>query len=313
MKHFIDFADAGDPMELVEKAVNIKKNPLRTRLGTDKVLGLVFFNSSLRTRMSTTRAAYNLGMQVMTLNVTQDSWQLEMQDGTVMDRGAAEHIREAAAVMGLYTDILGVRSFPSLQDRESDYKEELIHTFKRLSGVPIVNLESATVHPLQSLADLITIQELKDKNNPKIVLTWAPHIKALPQAVANSFCQWMLGTGADLHITQPQGMELSDHFTRGAKLYDNQEEALEGADFVYVKNWSSFRRYGEIYQDNAWMINLQKLGMTNKAGLMHCLPVRRNLVISDDALDSDHSLVLRQAENRIFAAQVVLQEILNTI
>jgi N-succinyl-L-ornithine transcarbamylase len=313
MRHFIDFDDAGEPLKLVEEARKIKKDPLADRAGEGKVLGLVFFNSSLRTRMSTTRAAYNLGMQVITLNVTQDSWQIEMEDGAVMDRGTAEHIREAAAVMGLYVDILGVRSFPGLKDRESDYKEELINSFRNLSGRPIVNLESATVHPLQSLADLITIEELKTRDKPKIVLTWAPHVKALPQAVANSFGQWMLGVDADLHIAQPQGLELSGNFTKGAKIYHNQEEALEGADFVYVKNWSSFQNYGKTHQDRTWMMDLEKLKYTANARLMHCLPVRRNLVIADDALDSEHSVVLKQAENRIFAAQVVLREILKNL
>jgi len=311
MKQFLSAADAPDPWGLVNEALYLKKHPFADKhLGENKVLGLIFFNSSLRTRMSTTRAAYNLGMQVMTLNVTQDSWQMETQEGAVMDKGNAEHIKEAIPVMASYCDILGVRSFPSLIHREQDYAESTINAFATLSGKPIVNLESATVHPLQSLTDLMTIKEFVKAERPKVVLSWAPHVKALPQAVPNSFAQWMLAADIDLTITHPKGMELAPEFTQDAHIENDQRKALEGADFVYVKNWSSYLDYGQLHHDRSWMMDLEKLKLTNHAKLMHCLPVRRNVVIADDALDSPHSIVQQQAHNRLFAAQAVLKNIL---
>ena len=313
MKNFLSVKDSPDPWALVQEALDLKANPFNHKtLGENKVLGLVFFNSSLRTRMSTTRAAYNLGMQVMALNVSQDSWQLETEDGAIMDKGNAEHIKEAIPVMASYCDMMGVRSFPGLIDRERDYAEILLKAFSNLSDKPIINLESATLHPLQSLTDLMTIKELSKVEKPKVVLTWAPHVKALPQAVPNSFAQWMLAAGVDLTIAQPVGMELSPEFTQGAKLEWDQDKALENADFVYVKNWSSFNNYGQLSSDASWQMTKAKLDLTNNAKLMHCLPVRRNVVISDDALDSDHSVVQQQAHNRLFAAQAVLKKILES-
>ncbi len=311
MKHFISVKDAPNPETLVIEAIALKKSPFdHQQIGKNKVLGLVFFNSSLRTRMSTTRAAYNLGMQVMTLNVSQDSWQLEMEDGSIMNKGTAEHIKEAIPVMAAYCDILAVRSFPGLKDREKDYQDRLMASFIEMAGIPIINLESATLHPLQSLTDLMTIREHQKTNKPKVVLTWAPHVKPLPQSVANSFSEWMMAAEMDFTITHPPGMDLSVQFTGLAPIEHDQNKALEGADFVYVKNWSSFSNYGKFDKNPDWMVTKEKLKATNSAKLMHCLPVRRNVVISDDALDSEHSIVQQQAHNRLFAAQAVLKKIL---
>jgi N-succinyl-L-ornithine transcarbamylase len=313
MKHFLSVEDAPDPWALVKEALALKQNPFADKaLGENKVLGLVFFNSSLRTRMSTTRAAYNLGMQVMALNVSQDSWQLETEDGAIMDKGNAEHIKEAIPVMASYCDMMGVRSFPGLIDRERDYSEVLLHAFAKMSGKPIINLESATVHPLQSLTDLMTIKELSIVEKPKVVLSWAPHVKALPQAVPNSFAQWMIAAGVDLTITHPVGMELAPEFSQGAHIEWNQKKALENADFVYVKNWSSYSNYGQLSSDASWMMTKEKLDLTHNARMMHCLPVRRNVVIADDALDSEHSIVQQQAYNRLFAAQAVMKTLLKS-
>lgn len=311
MKNFISVKDTDSPQNLVQKAIEIKKDPFSDReLGRNKVLGMVFFNSSLRTRMSTARAAYNLGMQVMTLNVSQDSWQLEMEDGSVMNKGTAEHIKEAIPVMASYCDLLAVRSFPGLKDREKDYQDRLMKSFVEMAGIPVVNLESATLHPLQSLTDLMTINEYQKNDKPKVVLSWAPHVKPLPQSVANSFSEWMMAAEMDFAITHPPGMDLSVEFTGLAPIEHNQEKAFENADFIYVKNWSSFSDYGKFGNDPNWMITKAKMDLTNNAKLMHCLPVRRNVVISDDALDSDHSIVREQAHNRLFAAQAVLRELL---
>mgnify|MGYP002653337378 CR=1 FL=1 len=313
MQHFTSVHDVTNPLGLVQKALSIKKNPFALKaLGANKTLGLLFFNSSLRTRMSSQKAAANLGMDVIVMNVTQDSWQIEMEDGVVMDGGTAEHIREAAAVMGQYCDILGVRSFPSLTDREADYNERIINAFKHHSGTPIVSLESATLHPLQSLADLITIAEYKKADKPKVVLTWAPHIKALPQAVSNSFAQWVNKTDYDFTIVQPEGFELKEEFTKGANIAYDQKEAFNGADFIYVKNWSSYNDYGKVGTAKDWLINQEKLAVTNQAKVMHCLPVRRNVVIADDVLDSQSSIVIPQAGNRVYSAQVVFQTVLET-
>ena len=313
MQHFTSVLDVTDPMGLVQKALAIKKDPFAMKaLGQNKTLGLLFFNSSLRTRMSSQKAAANLGMDVIVMNVTQDSWQIEMEDGVVMNGGTAEHIREAAGVMGQYCDILGVRSFPSLTDREADYTEKIINAFKAHAGCPIVSLESATLHPLQSLADLITIAEFKQVEKPKVVLTWAPHIKALPQAVSNSFAQWLTQTDYDFTVVQPEGFELSEEFTKGANIMHDQTAALEGADFVYVKNWSSYHDYGKVGKMEDWLVDQAKLANTNHAKVMHCLPVRRNVVIADDVLDSKSSIVIPRAGNRVYSAQAVLQEILET-
>lgn len=311
MKKFISVKDAPNPEALVKEAMALKTDPFSNRdLGRNKVLGLVFFNSSLRTRMSTTRAAYNLGIQVMTLNVSQDSWQLEMEDGSIMNKGTAEHINEAIPVMASYCDILAVRSFPGLKDRERDYQDRLMASFVEKSGIPVVNLESATLHPLQSLTDLMTIREYQKTEKPKVVLTWAPHVKPLPQSVANSFSEWMMASEMDFTITHPPGMDLSVEFTGLAPIEHNQKKAFEGADFIYVKNWSSFSDYGKFDKNPEWMVTKEKMDLTNQAKLMHCLPVRRNVVISDDALDSEHSIVEQQAHNRLFAAQAVLKQLL---
>ena len=311
MNHFISVKDVENPEQLAQEAIAIKANPFAEKsLGINKGLGLIFFNSSLRTRMSTTRAAYNLGMQVMTLNVSQDSWQLEMEDGSVMNKGNAEHIKEAIPVMAAYCDVLAVRSFPGLKDREKDYQDRLMNSFVELAQKPIINLESATLHPLQSLTDLMTIREHQKSDKPKVVLSWAPHVKPLPQSVANSFAQWMMATDTDLTITHPPGMDLSVEFTGLAPIEHNQEKAFEGADFIYVKNWSSFSDYGKFDKNPDWLINKAKMDLTNDAKMMHCLPVRRNVVISDDALDSQHSIVQQQAHNRLFAAQAVLKKII---
>lgn len=314
MQHFTSVDDVSDPLGLVKRGLSIKMSPFeQNALGRNKTLGLLFFNSSLRTRMSTQKAAANLGMSTIVMNVTQDSWQIEMEDGVVMDGGKAEHIREAAAVLGQYCDILGVRSFPALEDREADYREVILNAFLKFSGVPVVSLESATLHPLQSLADMMTIAEFKKVRRPKVILSWAPHVKALPQAVANSFSQWVTRMDVDFSIVQPEGFELADQFTQGAKILHDQEEAFEGADFIYVKNWSSYEQYGKVGTDRSWTVDQGKLENTNDAKVMHCLPVRRNVVISDDVLDSASSIVIQQAANRVYSAQAVLTEILENL
>jgi N-succinyl-L-ornithine transcarbamylase len=314
MKHFISPADVQHVDELVKSGISLKKNPFAFKhLGENKTIGLIFFNSSLRTRLSTQKAAQSLGMNVMVMNVGQDSWQLEMEDGVFMDAGKAEHIKEAAAVIGSYCNIIAVRSFAELTDREADYKEQVMAKFKQYAGVPIVNLESSTRHPLQSLADLITIQEHKKTDKPKIVLTWLPHFKPLPQAVANSFAEWMNLTDYDLTITHPEGYELNEAYRGNAKIIYNQDEALEGADFVYGKNWSSYESYGKVLStDPSWAITKAKMDLTNQGKFMHCLPVRRGLKVADEVLDSDTSLVIQQAANREWSAQAVLKKILES-
>lgn len=276
-------------------------------------MGLLFLNPSMRTRLSTQIAAENLGMKVIVFNVGQDGWALEFEDEAIMSGSTVEHVKDAAPIMGKYFDILGIRTFPSLQNKTDDYSELYINQFMKYAGIPIVSLESATLHPLQSLTDIITIQEcFKEKRRPKIVLTWAPHVKALPQCVANSFAQWVNAWGeADFVITHPEDYELDEKFTRGATIELNQDKALQGADFVYVKNWSTYTDYGRIYcNDPSWMLTQKKLEVTNKAKVMHCLPVRRNVELSDEILDSTSSVVTQQASNRVWAAQAVLSELL---
>ncbi|WP_420317710.1 acetylornithine carbamoyltransferase [Ekhidna sp.] len=314
MKHFISTKEVADLTGLIKTSKEIKQNPhADSELGRNKTLGLVFFNSSLRTRMSTTRAAYNLGMNVIALNVSSDSWQLEFSDGIRMDGGTAEHIREAVPVLCSYCDIIGVRSFPALVNREEDYSEKVINSFIEFGTCPVVNLESATLHPLQSFTDMMTIEEFKSVDRPKVVMTWAPHIKALPQAVSNSFLQWAKQMDFELTITHPEGLELASEFTEGIQVEYNQEKAFEKADFVYVKNWSSYQDYGKVVDQPDWEITLEKLRNTNEAKVMHCLPVRRNVVIADNVLDSDHSIVIPQAQNRLFTAQTILKEILTCL
>jgi N-succinyl-L-ornithine transcarbamylase len=315
MKLFSSVHDVQNINALVNEALALKKNPYGFQhLGKNKTIGLVFLNPSLRTRMSTQKAALNLGMNVMVLNIDKEGWALELQDGAVMNKGTVEHIREAAAVMGQYVDIIGVRSFPGLKDREEDYSEAIFNKFVKFCGVPVVSLESATRHPLQSLADLVTIEELKTKQRPKVVLTWAPHIKPLPQAVPNSFAEWMCKADVDFVITHPKGYELSTDFTNGATILHDQQEALKDADFIYVKNWSAFEPYGKVLPGNEnWMLTNESLKATNNAKVMHCLPVRRNLELSDEILDGPNSVVVHEAGNRVWAAQAVLKDILESL
>jgi N-succinyl-L-ornithine transcarbamylase len=314
MKNFISVKDVKDIQGLVSTALEFKKNPLKdSTLGQGKRIGLLFLNPSMRTRLSTQLAAENLGMKSVVFNVGQEGWALEFEEEVIMSGSTVEHVKDAAPILGNYFDILGVRTFPSLQNKVDDYSELYINQFIKYAGIPIISLESATLHPLQSLTDIITIQEnFKGKRKPKIVLTWAPHVKALPQCVANSFAQWVNAWGkADLTITHPEEYELDEQFTKGAMVEHDQTRALQGADFVYVKNWSTYTDYGKIYcNDPSWMLTKNKLRITNKAKVMHCLPVRRNVELSDEVLDNPNSLVTQQASNRIWAAQAVLSELL---
>lgn len=311
MKNFESVADVTDLAALIRKGIDLKANPLQAEaIGKGKTLVLLFFNPSLRTRLSTQKAGINLGMSVINMNAGQ-GWQLEFEDGKVMNTDKAEHIREAAAVVSQYADIIGIRTFPSLTDREKDYSDFILHQFMRYASVPIISLESAIRHPLQSLADLITIEEHKKTARPKVVLSWAPHPRALPQAVSNSFLEWVNRTDAELVITHPKGYELAPQFTHGIPITHDQRGAFAGADFIYTKNWSSFQNYGKILsQEASWMITPEKMALTNQGKFMHCLPVRRNVVVADGVLDSEASLVIDQANNRTYAAQAVLHEIL---
>ncbi|GAC1526783.1 MAG: acetylornithine carbamoyltransferase [Sediminibacterium sp.] len=317
MKQFISVQDVTDINALVQKALAYKTNPFADRnLGADKRIGLLFLNPSLRTRLSTQIAAHNLGMEAIVFNVDKEGWTLEFEEGAIMSGNTVEHVKDAAPILGQYFDILCIRTFPSLKNREDDYSEMFIQQFIKYAGVPVVSLESATLHPLQSLTDIITIRESLQsptrERRPKIVLTWAPHIKPLPQCVANSFAQWINAWGeADFVITHPQDYELAAQFTKGASITHNQDAALKDADFIYVKNWSTYTDYGKVYEnDPEWMLTVEKLKSTNNAKVMHCLPVRRNVELSDEVLDSAHSLVTQQAGNRVWAAQAVLAEIL---
>ena len=319
MKHFISVSDVDNVGALVSKALQYKLSPYADlHLGRGKRIGLLFLNPSLRTRLSSQVAASNLGMEAIVFNVDKEGWALEFQEGAVMNGTTVEHIKDAAPVLGQYFDILAIRTFPSLKNREEDYSELFIKQFIRFAGVPVVSLESATLHPLQSLTDLVTMQESLVQHplpgkKPKVVLTWAPHIKPLPQCVANSFAEWVNAWGAaDFVITHPQGYELDEKFTKGATIEYDQQKALAGADFVYVKNWSSYQQYGQVLcSDESWMLTNHSLQVTNNAKVMHCLPVRRNIELSDEILDGENSLVTQQAGNRVWAAQAVLSEILN--
>jgi N-succinyl-L-ornithine transcarbamylase len=314
MKNFISVRDAGDIHHLVNKALAYKADPFRDRgLGVNKRVGLIFLNPSMRTRLSTQVAAANLGMEAIVFNVGQEGWTFEFEDEAIMSGTSVEHVKDAAPILGKYFDILGIRTFPSLQNKVDDYSELYIKQFIKYAGVPVVSLESATLHPLQSLTDLITIQEtFREKRRPKIVLTWAPHVKALPQCVANSFAQWINAwEHADFVITHPEDYELDHAFTKGASITHDQDYALKNADFVYVKNWSTYNDYGRIYcNDPEWMLTSEKLTLTNHAKVMHCLPVRRNVELSDEVLDGFSSIVTQQAANRVWAAQAVLSELL---
>lgn len=314
MKNFISVHDVTDLKQLVINASNYKADPFKDiRLGQNKRLGMLFLNPSMRTRISTQLAAKNLGVDAIVFNVGQDGWALEFEEDVIMNGTSVEHVKDAAPVLGKYFDILGLRTFPLLKSKEADYSEQYIQQFVKYSGIPVVSLESATLHPLQSLADLITIQEtFLEKRKPKIVLTWAPHVKPLPQCVANSFAEWINAWGqADFVITHPENYELDPKFTKGAIIMHNQVQALKDADYVYVKNWSSYSDYGKVLsQDANWMLTNEKLKLTNQAKVMHCLPVRRNVELSAEVLDSPSSLVTQEAGNRVWAAQAVLAELL---
>ncbi|MEY3209185.1 MAG: hypothetical protein RL064_1216 [Bacteroidota bacterium] len=322
MKQFISVKDVLDINALVKKALDYKQQPFMDKtLGANKRIGLLFLNPSLRTRLSTQVAAQNLGMEPIVFNVDKEGWALEFTEGAIMNGSTVEHIKDAAPILGNYFDVLCIRTFPSLQDKEADYSEKIIHQFIKYAGIPIVSLESATLHPLQSLTDIITIKEQMELSGafktkkPKVVLTWAPHIKPIPQCVANSFSEWVNAWGeADFVITHPVGYELSTEFTNGATITNDQDAALNDADFVYVKNWSSFNEYGKVLcTDAAWMLTPEKLAITNDAKVMHCLPVRRNVELSDAILDGANSLVTKEASNRVWAAQAVLSEIVGSI
>jgi N-succinyl-L-ornithine transcarbamylase len=334
MKNFISAHDVTDIDSLVQSALSYKADPLKDKgLGANKRVGMLFLNPSMRTRLSTQIAAQNLGAEAIVFNVDKEGWALEFEEEAIMSGSTVEHVKDAAPVMGNYFDILCIRTFPSLKNKEDDYSELYIRQFIKYSGIPVVSLESATLHPLQSLTDILTITESlateagstkgagggrteqlsrTGRSRPKIVLTWAPHVKALPQCVGNSFAQWVNAWGkADFVITHPEDYELDEKFTKGATITHNQDEALKDADFVYVKNWSTYKDYGKIYcNDPEWMLTNDKLHLTNHAKVMHCLPVRRNVELSDEILDGPASIVTREASNRVWAAQAVLAEIL---
>lgn len=309
MKHFTSLSDLPDPAAFLKISRKLKQDPyLFNYLGKNKMLGLIFFNPSLRTRLSSQKAAANLGLSLMVMNIGSEGWKLEFEDGTIMDQDKAEHIKDAAAVMGQYCDIIGIRTFAGLSDRDADYREEVIGAFREYAGVPIVSLESATRHPLQAFADWITIEEHKTKPRPKVVLTWAPHPRALPQAVANSFLTWMQQANVDLTLTCPEGLELAPEILKDTPVEHDQKKAFEGADFVYAKNWSSYHDFGKIISPaESWTVSAEKMALTNQGKFMHCLPVRRNVVVADAVIDSSNSLVQAQALNRVYSAQTILR------
>ena len=315
MRHFTCVHDVADLKKALATAFEVKNNPYGfTRLGENKTMILIFFNSSLRTRLSTQKAALNMGMNVMVLNVNQDGWQLETEMGVVMDSDKPEHLKEAIPVIGSYCDIIGVRSFARFESKQDDYEEKILNQFIEYSGVPVVSMEAATRHPLQSFADLVTIEEYKKVDRPKVVLTWAPHPRALPQAVPNSFVEWMVAADYDVVVTHPEGYELAAEFTKGAKLEYDQKKAFEGADFIYAKNWAAYNDYGQILSKNrSWTVDEEKMALTNDAKFMHCLPVRRNMIVSDGVIDSPNSIVIPEAANRVVSAQAVLKMILEDL
>lgn len=312
MKQFLSVYDIPDLKAALAEAAYVKQNPYSDQeLGKNKTIILIFFNSSLRTRLSTQKAAMNLGMNVMVLDINKDGWKLETELGVVMDGDKPEHIREAIPVIGSYCDVIGVRAFANLENREEDYSEKIITQFIELAGVPVISLESAIRHPLQSFADLITIEEYKTKPRPKVVLTWAPHPRALPQAVPNSFAEWMRAADVEFVITHPKGYELDEQFTKGVKIEYDQRKAFEGADFIYAKNWSNFNDYGKIVcTDRDWMVDEAKMALTNEGKFMHCLPVRRNQIVTDGVIEGPNSIVIPEAANRVVSAQTVLKRIL---
>lgn len=312
--NYLSINDIDSLSAWVREAIQLKENPFaHQNLGKNKTLGMLFFNPSLRTRLSTQKAAIHLGMNVMVMNFTGEGWTLEFEDGAVMNGGSSEHIKEAAAVISQYCDVLAIRAFAGLVDRDKDYAETVLNGFAKYATIPIVNMESAAGHPLQALADAITMAELRPAHRPKVVLSWAPHPKALPQAVANSFVEMMQLQDADFVITHPKGYELHPAVVKGSVVEYDQEKAFENADFIYVKNWSAYHDYGKVLSaDPAWRITAEKMKLTNNAYFMHCLPVRRNVIVTDEVLDSPQSVVIRQANNRTFAAQLVLKNILES-
>ncbi len=314
MKYFTNVKDLGDLNVALQDAFEIKKNRFGYKhLGENKTLLMVFFNSSLRTRLSTQKAAMNLGMNTIVLDINQGAWKLETERGVIMDGDKPEHILEAIPVMGCYCDVIGVRSFAQFENKEDDYNEKIINQFIQYSGKPVFSMEGSSGHPLQAFADLITIEEYKKKDRPKVVLTWAPHPRALPQAVPNSFADFMNEANVDFVITHPEGYELAPQFVRGAKVTHDQKEAFKDADFIYAKNWSAYKdpNYGQIIsKDMNWTVDSELMKLTNEAYFMHCLPVRRNMIVSDDVIESPQSIVIQEAANREISAQVVLKRIL---
>ncbi|MBO5803652.1 MAG: N-acetylornithine carbamoyltransferase [Bacteroidales bacterium] len=317
MRNFTKVQDIGDLHEALAKAKFVKENLYADQhLGKNKTLLMIFFNSSLRTRLSTQKAALNLGMNVIVLDINSGAWKLEIERGVVMDGDKPEHILEAIPVIGSYCDVIGVRSFARFESKEDDYTEKILNQFIQYSGKPVFSMEAATRHPLQSFADLITIEEYKKTERPKVVLTWAPHPKALPQAVPNSFAEWMNATDYEFVITHPKGYELADEFVGRAKVEYDQKKAFEGADFIYAKNWSAYQdpNYGQVLcKDMDWMVDEAKMALTNNAYFMHCLPVRRNMIVSDAVIESPNSIVIPEAANRVVSAQTVLKEILSSL
>jgi N-succinyl-L-ornithine transcarbamylase len=315
MRRFLTPSDIGDLQHALKEAAEIKKKPFGNQyLGKNRTAVLIFFNSSLRTRLSTQKAAMNLGMNVIVLDINKDGWKLETEFGVVMDGDKPEHIREAVPVIGQYCDIIAVRSFARFEDKEEDYSERLLNQFIKYSGRPVISMESATRHPLQAFADLITIEEHKKIDRPKVVLTWAPHPRALPQAVPNSFVEWMKEANVDLTVTHPAGYELAPEFMGGIKVEYDQKKAFEGADFIYAKSWASYSEYGQVLSmDRSWTVDEEKMALTNNAKFMHCLPVRRNMIVSDGVIDSPNSIVIQEAANRVVSAQTVLKKMLESL
>ncbi|WP_298366304.1 N-acetylornithine carbamoyltransferase [uncultured Lutibacter sp.] len=315
MNHYLSINDLDNLQNTVQEAIELKKQPLKFEsLGKDKTICLLFFNNSLRTRLSTQKAAQNLGMNPIVMNFGAEGWQLEYEDGVIMNENKSEHVKEAAEVIAQYCDIVAIRAFASLTDKEKDLAEVVLNNFEKYAGIPVVNMESAVGHPLQALADAITLEENKVNHKPKVVLSWAPHPKALPHAVANSFVEMMQLQDADFVITHPEGYELDPEITKDSTIEYDQKKAFENADFVYVKNWSSFKEYGKVVNtDSNWMITGDKMRATNNGKFMHCLPVRRNVVVADEVIDSENSIVIEQANNRTYSAQIVLKKILENM
>lgn len=314
MKEFTSIRQLGDLRQALAQAQQVKRNPFADQeLGRNKTLLMVFFNNSLRTRLSTQKAALNLGMNVIVLDVNQGAWKLETERGVIMDGDKSEHLLEAIPVMGCYCDLIGVRSFARFESKEEDYNEMILNQFIKYSGKPVFSMEAATRHPLQTFADLITIEEHKTKERPKVVMTWAPHPKALPQAVPNSFAEGMDFAGYDFIIANPEGYDLAPEFVGGARVTHDQDEALRGADFVYAKNWSAYEgdNYGKVLsRDRSWTVTKEKMALTDNAFFMHCLPVRRNMIVSDEVIESPRSLVIQEAANRVVSAQTVIKKML---